>query len=100
MRAIFRLSLAFAFQVACLQFIALPAPVAAAATPAPRIQYFSTEATAQAHCPRDTVVWLNTKTGIYHLKGERWYGNTKQGAYVCKAEADATPGDRETRNGQ
>jgi len=61
---------------------------------------YSTEAQAQAHCPRDTVVWLNTRTGIYHLKGERWYANTKQGAYVCKAEADATPGDRETRNGQ
>ena len=71
-----------------------------APTPVPKLQMYSTEAQAQAHCPRDTVVWLNTRTGIYHLKGERWYANTKQGAYVCKAEADATPGDRETRNGQ
>jgi len=72
----------------------------AAASPTPLLRLFPTESQAQAHCPRDTVVWLNTRTGIYHLKGERWYGNTKQGAYVCKGEADATPGDQETRNGQ
>jgi hypothetical protein len=42
---------------------------------------------------------VNTKTGVYHLKGERWYGVTKDGAYVCRKEADAE-GDRITRNGQ
>jgi hypothetical protein len=75
---------------------------AVAATPAQAqtsLQLFSTESAAQAHCPRDVVVWLNTPTGIYHLKGERWYANTKHGAFVCKHEADAA-GDRETRNGQ
>lgn len=60
---------------------------------------FDTEAAAQAHWPRDVVVWLNTKSGIYHEKGMRWYGKTKHGAYVCKKEADAA-GDRDTRNGQ
>lgn len=80
--------------------IALPlAPVAVAAPQSAGIRLFATEAAAQAHCPRDTVVWLNLPTGIYHLKGERWYGRTKHGAYVCKREADAA-GDRETRNGQ
>lgn len=63
------------------------------------LQLFTTEPQAQHHCPRDTVVWLNTASGIYHLKGERWYGNTKHGAYVCEKEADAA-GDRETENGQ
>lgn len=63
------------------------------------LQLFSSEAVAQAHCPRDTVVWLNTNSGIYHEKGMRWYGNTKAGAYVCKSEADGA-GDRDTRNGQ
>ena len=60
---------------------------------------FQTEDAAQAHCPRDEVVWLNTSSGIYHEKGMRWYGRTKHGAYVCKKEADAA-GDRDTRNGQ
>jgi len=63
------------------------------------LQLLSSEAAAQAHCPRDEVVWLNTRTSIYHEKGMRWYGRTKSGAYVCKKEADAA-GDRDTRNGQ
>lgn len=63
------------------------------------IPMFDTEQAAQKHCPNDTVVWLNTNSGIYHLKGERWYGNTKHGAYVCKKEADSA-GYRETENGQ
>ena len=60
---------------------------------------FQSEQEAQKHCPADTVVWVNTATGVYHYKGQRWYGNTKHGAYECKKEADAE-GDRPTRNGQ
>lgn len=33
------------------------------------------------------VVWLNIATGIYHYKGDRWYGRTKRGAYTCEKEA-------------
>src|ERR1700736_6267909 len=72
---------------------------ASAAVTVGYVQLFSTESAAQAHCPRDVVVWLNTNSGIYHEKGMRWYGNTKSGAYVCRKEADAA-GDRDTRNGQ
>lgn len=70
-----------------------------AATPALAQQLFQSEPGAHMHCPADQVVWLNTASGVYHLAGERWYGRTKHGAYVCKAEADQV-GDRETRNGQ
>lgn len=63
------------------------------------IPMFDTETAAQKHCPKDVVVWLNTRSGVYHLKGERWYGNTEYGAYVCEQDAD-TAGYRETRNGQ
>jgi hypothetical protein len=66
---------------------------------APSAPHFHTEQQAKQHCPSDTVVWVNTKTGVYHLGGERWYGRTKEGAYVCRKEADAE-GDRMTRNGQ
>jgi hypothetical protein len=31
------------------------------------------------------VVWVNTKSNIYHFAGRRDYGNTKQGAYMCQA---------------
>ncbi len=66
-----------------------------AATPA----MFATETAAQSHCPKEEVVWLNIPSGIYHEKGQRWYGHTKHGAYVCKKEAEAA-GERDTRNGQ
>jgi hypothetical protein len=60
---------------------------------------FGAERQAQQHCPNDTVVWLNIPTGIYHMRGMRWYGATKRGAFVCQKEADKA-GDRETHNGQ
>lgn len=63
------------------------------------LQEFQSEGAAQRHCPRDTVVWLNTNSGICHYAGMRWYGNTNFGAYVCEREAVAA-GDRATRNGQ
>jgi hypothetical protein len=60
---------------------------------------FDTESAAQAHCPKDVVVWLNIPSGIYHYKGERWYGHTKHGAYACEKEA-IKAGDRASENGQ
>jgi hypothetical protein len=45
------------------------------------------------------VVWLNLPTGIYHFAGERWYGRTNSGAYVCEHDAEGA-GMRATRNGQ
>jgi hypothetical protein len=79
---------------------ALLAPaVGLAQRPTAPLQEFPTEQQAQAHCPSDIVVWLNLPTGIYHFQGQRWYGNTNSGAYVCQSEADRA-GDRATRNGQ
>ena len=80
--------------VAILLTITGVAPVFAQA-----VQQFQTQQQAQEHCPQDTIVWLNTNSGVYHFQGQRWYGNTKSGAYVCQQEADKD-GDRATRNGQ
>jgi hypothetical protein len=41
---------------------------------------FRFQGSAQARCSTDTVVWLNTRSGIYHFHGERRYRRTKQGA--------------------
>jgi hypothetical protein len=68
-------------------------------SPNNQLSLFQTEQSAQQHCPSDTVVWLNLPSGVYHFKGQRWYGNTKNGSYVCEQEADQA-GDRATRNGQ
>jgi hypothetical protein len=78
-------------------FIALPllgAPATSWAAGQPPL--FPSESAARQACPNDIVVWLNTRSGIYHYKGQPWYGTTIVGAYVCKAEADQAgdiPGD-------
>jgi hypothetical protein len=61
-----------------------PAPSAAAATGAGE---FAAEAEAKAHCPSDTVVWVNTHSHKYHYAGNKSYGTTKKGAYMCEADA-------------
>ena len=74
---------------------ATPAPMAA--KPAPKkttamatgAGEFAAEAEAKAKCPSDTVVWVNTKSHKYHYAGHRSYGTTKQGAYMCEADATA-----------
>ena len=50
---------------------------------------FTSEAEAKGHCPSDTVVWVNTKSHKYHYAGHKSYGTTKQGAYMCEADAKA-----------
>jgi len=101
---ILRRFLVFALILASLGFPATSHSVAIASPSSAIVAYgspamFTTEDAAQAHCPSDVVVWLNTKTGIWHEKGMRWYGRTKQGAYVCRKEA-AAAGYRDTENGQ
>ncbi len=32
-------------------------------------------------------VWVNTKSGVYHKEGDRWYGKTKAGKYMTEDEA-------------
>jgi hypothetical protein len=72
------------------------APMKPAARPTGAGQ-FTTEYEAKARCPSDTVVWVNTKSHIYHYAGTRSYGTTKQGAYMCEADAGAA-GDRASKS--
>lgn len=75
-----------------------PAPtMAAKPAPAAAGTGAASEAQAKAHCPTDTVVWVNTKSHIYHFAGTHSYGTTKQGDYMCETEAKAA-GDRAAEN--
>jgi hypothetical protein len=49
---------------------------------------FSAEGDARAHCGGDTVVWVNTRSHVYHFAGSKDYGQTKRGAFMCRADAD------------
>ena len=70
--------------------IPLNVPIAAAATPRlVDVQHFLFEQQAQQHCPNDSIVWVILRSGIYHSNTERWYGQTSDGTYACRKDAEA-----------
>lgn len=36
---------------------------------------------------KEPSVWVNTKSGVYHCPGTRWYGTTKSGTFMAEGEA-------------
>ena len=50
---------------------------------------YKTEAEAKQACAGDSVVWANTssKSKALHASGDKYYGHTKRGAYVCQSAA-------------
>jgi hypothetical protein len=73
--------------------------LAITAEPKAPLADFPTAQEAQQHCPDDLVVWLDLPTRTYHYRGQRWYGSTKNGAYVCRNEANKA-GMRATRSAE
>ena len=53
----------------------------------------------RATVKRSMKVWVNTKSGVYHYPGQRWYGATSEGEYMTEADARKR-GFRPTHNGQ
>jgi hypothetical protein len=48
---------------------------------------FATDAEAKAKCPSDTIVWVNSKSKVFHYSSSSAYGKTKKGVYMCEADA-------------
>jgi hypothetical protein len=58
---------------------------------------FASDQQARTHCPTDIVVWVNTRSRVYHFAGTHNYGHTKEGTYMCEADAKSA-GDRAAMN--
>ena len=58
---------------------------------------FASESEARARCGTD-VVWVNTKTRVYHFSGSSEFGHTKHGAFMCQADADRSGRFRAAKN--
>ena len=69
--------------------LVLALPLLAAPAIAQPLFTSGSAAQAQAHCPEDTVVWLNTEKDVYRMPGQKGYGRAKFSAYACRKEADA-----------
>ena len=50
-------------------------------------------------CPGDAVVWVNLRSHGYHMQGDKFFGHTKRGKFMCKKAADAA-GDHEIKPGK
>lgn len=77
-----------------------PASTAAArpATTAPAgANQYATEVQAKMRCGSGTIVWANLDSKIYHFTGNKDYGNTKSGAYMCERDA-TSQGMRAAKN--
>jgi hypothetical protein len=74
-----------------------PAPVPANYGAPPSTAGGESAQQVQYRCPGATVVWVNEKSHIYHFPGTHDYGNTKRGAYMCEADAQAA-GNRAAKN--
>ena len=71
--------------------IALPSTQAPQAASQPRER--APDNSRASEQSSSTRVWVNTKSGVYHCPGTRWYGATKSGEYTTERQARAA-GDR------
>jgi hypothetical protein len=49
-------------------------------------------------CPGDKIVWVNTRSHVYHFEGDANFGNTRHGKFMCEQDADKA-GFRQPKKG-
>ena len=53
---------------------------------------------ASLTCHGDKVVWVNTRSHVYHFEGDANFGNTRHGKFMCEQDADKA-GFRQPKKG-
>ena len=70
-----------------------PAPASTTYSTAPAATgagEFASDQQARAHCPSDTVVWVNTRSGVYHF-AERTITGIRRKARICARPTPRPP---------
>jgi hypothetical protein len=94
-----RLALADAQRMIATDWIAASGQYETGRFPAAYAQAPSHASPAGMTCPGDRLVWVNTRSGVYHFEGEHYFGSTKRGKFICERDADGE-GDRPTGSWQ
>lgn len=64
-----------------------PSPAASASPSKKKAAASATPAKTPAPGGGPGLVWVNTKSHLYHKQGSKWYGLTKEGKYMSEADA-------------
>jgi hypothetical protein len=62
-------------------YFPIPTPMSVPAFAAPPERIAAAEPVDDV---QETIVWVNTRTGVVHERGTRWFGKTAEGEYVTK----------------
>lgn len=66
-----------------------PAPVVAGTLAPSKPSARIASSPSALHCGYEPPVWVNTRTHVFHQKGDAFYGKTKHGGYLCQKDAIA-----------